>query len=209
MDLEERIIEASIQMLKLGHNIGSEGNVSCKKNNIIFISPSGIKTSDLKKKDISRVDLNGKVLNNVKPSSEILLHLLIYRNFENIKAVVHCHSNWASTLSCMRKNIPAFHYMVAEFGGRDIKCSKYATFGSEKLSKYVNKALVDRKGCLIANHGQITIGESLEEAIDLSIALEKLSQQYFFCRMSKEVKILSDCEMKIIKDLFKNYKVKH
>ena len=91
----------------------------------------------------------------------------------------------------------------------DIKCSKYATFGSEKLSKYVNKALVYRKGCLIANHGQITIGESLEEAIDLSIALEKLSQQYFFCRMSKEVKILSDCEMKIIKDLFKNYKVKH
>ena len=86
MDLEERIIEASIQMLKLGHNIGSEGNVSCKNNNIIFISPSGIKTSDLKKKDISRVDLNGKVLNNVKPSSEILLHLLIYRNFENIKA---------------------------------------------------------------------------------------------------------------------------
>ena len=107
--------------------------------------------------------MNGKVLNNVKPSSEILLHLLIYKNFENIKAVVHCHSKWASILSCMRKNIPPFHYMVAEFGGRDIKCSKYATFGSEKLSKYVVNLLNNRKACLISNHGQITIGKALRK----------------------------------------------
>ena len=99
--------------------------------------------------------------------------------------------------------------MVAEFGGSDIKCSKYATFGSEQLSKYVNKVLHNRKGCLIANHGQVTFADTLEEAIDLSIALEKLSEQYYFLMISRKAKLLSDKEMCKIVKLFKDYKVKH
>ena len=209
MRFKKEIIDASKYLLQLQFNIGSEGNISYRQKNEIYITPSGIKTSNLKPKDISKVDLNGKVLNKNKPSSEILLHSWIYRNHKDIRAVVHSHSKWASILSCMRISIPSFHYMVAEFGGNDIKCSKYATFGSEKLSKYVNKVLHKRKGCLIANHGQVTIGDNLEEAVDLSIALEKLSEQFYYLLITKQTKLLSNGEMRKIVKLFEDYKAKH
>ena len=209
MRFKKEIIDASKYLLQLQFNIGSEGNISYRQKNEIYITPSGIKTSNLKPKDISKVDLNGKVLNKNKPSSEILLHSWIYRNHKDIRAVVHSHSKWASILSCMRISIPSFHYMVAEFGGNDIKCSKYATFGSDKLSKYVNKVLHKRKGCLIANHGQVTIGDSLEEAVDLSIALEKLSEQFYYLLITKQTKLLSNEEMRKIVKLFEDYKAKY
>ena len=209
MRFKKEIIDASKYLLQLQFNIGSEGNISYRQKNEIYITPSGIKTSNLKPKDISKVDLNGKVLNKNKPSSEILLHSWIYRNHKDIRAVVHSHSKWASILSCMRISIPSFHYMVAEFGGNDIKCSKYATFGSEKLSKYVNKVLHKRKGCPIANHGQVTIGDSLEEAVDLSIALEKLSEQFYYLLITKQTKLLSNEEMRKIVKLFEDYKAKY
>ena len=209
MRFKKEIIDASKYLLQLQFNIGSEGNISYRQKNEIYITPSGIKTSNLKPKDISKVDLNGKVLNKNKPSSEILLHSWIYRNHKDIRAIVHSHSKWASILSCMRISIPSFHYMVAEFGGNNVKCSKYATFGSEKLSRYVNNVLHNRKGCLIANHGQVTIAKNLEEAVDLSIALEKLSEQYYYLWNSKKIKLLSDKEMRKIVKLFKDYKAKH
>ena len=209
MRFKKEIIDASKYLLQLQFNIGSEGNISYRQKNEIYITPSGIKTSNLKPKDISKVDLNGKVLNKNKPSSEILLHSWIYRNHKDIRAVVHSHSKWASILSCMRISIPSFHYMVAEFGGNDIKCSKYATFGSDKLSKYVNKVLHKRKGCLIANHGQVTIGDNLEEAVDLSIALEKLSEQFYYLLITKQTKLLSNGEMRKIVKLFEDYKAKY
>ena len=209
MRFKKEIIDASKYLLQLQFNIGSEGNISYRQKNEIYITPSGIKTSNLKPKDISKVDLNGKVLNKNKPSSEILLHTWIYRNHKDIRAVVHSHSKWASILSCMRISIPSFHYMVAEFGGNNIKCSKYATFGTEKLSRYVNDVLHKRKGCLIANHGQVTIANNLEEAVDLSIALEKLSEQYYYLWITKQTKLLSDQEMRKIVKLFEDYKAKH
>ena len=209
MRFKKEIVDASKHLLQLQFNIGSEGNISYRQKNEIYITPSGIKTSNLEPKDISKVDLNGKVLNKNKPSSEILLHSWIYRNHKDIRAVVHSHSKWASILSCMRISIPSFHYMVAEFGGNNIKCSKYATFGTEKLSKYVNEVLHKRKGCLIANHGQVTIGCNLEEAVDLSIALEKLSEQFYYLCITKQTKLLSDKEMRKIVKLFEDYKSKH
>ena len=209
MRFKKEIINASKYLLQLQFNIGSEGNISYRQKNEIYITPSGIKTSNLEPKDISKVDLNGKVLNKNKPSSEILLHSWIYRNHKDIRAVVHSHSKWASILSCMRISIPSFHYMVAEFGGNNIKCSKYATFGTEKLSKYVNKVLHKRKGCLIANHGQVTIGDNLEEAVDLSIALEKLSEQFYYLLITKQTKLLSNEEMRKIVKLFEDYKAKY
>ena len=209
MRFKKEIVDAAKHLLQLQFNIGSEGNISYRQKNEIYITPSGIKTSNLEPKDISKVDLNGKVLNKNKPSSEILLHSWIYRNHKDIRAVVHSHSKWASILSCMRISIPSFHYMVAEFGGNNIKCSKYATFGTEKLSKYVNEVLHKRKGCLIANHGQVTIGCNLEEAVDLSIALEKLSEQFYYLWVTKQTKLLSDKEMRKIVKLFKDYKAKH
>ena len=98
--------------------------------------------------------------------------------------------------------------MIAEFGGDDIKCAKYATFGTKELSKNVNTALNNRKGCLIANHGQITLGENLEESIDLSIAMEKICKQYYYGLLTNKLKILNKKQMLKVIESFKDYKPK-
>ena len=208
-NLKNDIVHTSKKTLDQGLNCGSEGNVSVRKKDTIFITPSGIETATLNETLISEVDINGNVKNNKKPSSEILMHLYIYRNRPEISAIVHCHSMWASILSCSRKKIPSFHYMVAEFGGNDIKCAEYATFGTKKLAKNVLKVLKERNGCLISNHGQLTIANNLNNALDLAVSLEKLSKQYYFCSFLKSTKILSSKEMQKVLGLFKNYKIKH
>ena len=208
-NLKNDIVYTSKNTLDLGLNLGSEGNVSVRRKDTIFITPSGIETATLKETLISEVDINGNVKNNKKPSSEILMHLYIYRNRPEISAIVHCHSMWASILSCSRKKIPSFHYMVAEFGGNDVKCAEYATFGTKKLAKNVLKVLKERNGCLISNHGQLTIANNLNNALDLAVSLEKLSKQYYFCSFLKNTKILSSKEMHKVLKLFKDYKIKH
>tara|TARA_B100000212_G_scaffold333573_1_gene303185 strand:+ start:45 stop:677 length:633 start_codon:yes stop_codon:yes gene_type:complete len=208
-NLKNDIVHTSKKTLDQGLNCGSEGNVSVRKKDTIFITPSGIETATLNETLISEVDIHGNVKNNKKPSSEILMHLYIYRNRPEISAIVHCHSMWASILSCSRKKIPSFHYMVAEFGGNDIKCAEYATFGTRKLAKNVLKVLKERNGCLISNHGQLTIANNLNNALDLAVSLEKLSKQYYFCSFLKSTKILSSKEMQKVLGLFKNYKIKH
>ena len=208
-NLKNGIIFTSKKTLDLGLNCGSEGNVSVRRKDTIFITPSGIKTATLNESSISEVDINGNIKNNKKPSSEILMHLYIYRNRPEISAIVHCHSIWASILSCGRKKIPSFHYMVAEFGGNDIKCAEYATFGTKKLAKNVLKVLKERNGCLISNHGQLTIANNLNNALDLAVSLEKLSKQYFFSSFLKDTKTLSIKEMHKVLELFKDYKIKH
>ena len=207
--VELQIIETYKKHLDIGLNVGSEGNISIRENQKVYITPSGIDIKDLKEEQISIVNLDGIKSSRTKPSSEVDLHLMLYKNREDIGSVVHCHSDWASTLSCLRKDILQFHYMVAEFGGNDIKCAEYATFGTKKLAKNVLKAIKKRKGCLMANHGQICVGKNLEEASHLSIALEKLSKQYFFCLLSKKFKMLSDLEMKEVLESFSGYKLKH
>ena len=208
-NLKNDIVFTSKKTLDLGLNCGSEGNVSVRRKDSIFITPSGIKTATLNESLISEVDINGNIKNNKKPSSEILMHLYIYRNRPEISAIVHCHSIWASILSCGRKKIPSFHYMVAEFGGNDIKCAEYATFGTKKLAKNVLKVLKERNGCLISNHGQLTVSNNLNNALDLSVSLEKLSKQYYFCSFLKGTKTLSIKEMHKVLELFKDYKIKH
>ena len=208
-NLKNNIVHASKKTLDLGLNCGSEGNVSVRRKDTVFITPSGIETDSLNESLISEVDINGHVKNNKKPSSEILMHLYIYRNRPEISSIVHCHSIWASILSCSRKKIPSFHYMVAEFGGNDIKCAEYATFGTRKLANNVLKVLKDRNGCLISNHGQLTIANNLKDALNLAVSLEKLSKQYYFSSFLKGNKILSGKEMHKVLELFKDYKVKH
>ena len=204
-----KLVEATKNLARLGLNNGSEGNISCRFGDSVFITPSGMDALKLDELKIVEVDLDGKIKNGQKPSSEILMHLKIYKNKRKIKAIVHCHSMWASILSCQRLKIPAFHYMVAEFGGEDIKCSKYATFGSNKLANNVLNVVKDRNGCLISNHGQLTIAENLDNAVNLALALEKLSKQYYFCNLTKKTKVLSQNEMLKNIKLFRNYKAKH
>jgi L-fuculose-phosphate aldolase len=187
------------------------GNISvrAKEKGVegFYITPSGMKYTSLKIKDVVFVSLKGifdKKKN--KPSSEWRFHQDIYVNKKEAKAIVHAHSTCATAVSSHQKSIPAFHYMVAVAGGEDLKCTKYATFGTKQLSKNIIKALKNRTACLIANHGQVAFGDKLEKAFELAQEIENICHQYINALRIGIPKILSKKEMKIVLGKFKNYK---
>ena len=187
------------------------GNISvrAKEKGVdgFYITPSGRKYSSLKTKDIVFVSLKGIFdRKKGKPSSEWRFHQDIYVNKKEAKAIVHAHSTCATAISTHQKDIPAFHYMVAVAGGEDIKCTKYATFGTKNLSKNIIKALKNRTACLIANHGQVAFGDNLGKAFELAQEIENICHQYINALRIGISKILSKKEMKIVLGKFKNYK---
>lgn len=182
------------------------GNISLRYKSGFLITPSGKKYSLLKVKDIVFVNLNGKYNKKQKPSSEWRFHQDIYISKKNAKAIVHSHSTNATALSTHKKKIPSFHYMVALAGGSDIKCAKYATYGTRELSKNILKALKNRFACLIANHGQITFGSSLAEAFELAEEVDNLAKQYIKALLLGRPKLLSLNEMKKVLNKSKTYK---
>ena len=187
------------------------GNISVrskeKKIDGFYITPSGAKYSSLKSKDIVFVSLKGKFDKKKGiPSSEWRFHQDIYVNKKEAKAIVHAHSTCATAVSTHQKSIPAFHYMIAVAGGEDIKCTKYATFGTRKLSNNIISALKNRQACLIGNHGQIAFGENLDKAFELAQEVENICNQYINALRIGIPKILSKKEMKIVLGKLKNYK---
>ena len=183
------------------------GNISVRYKDGFLITPSGKKYSSLKNKDIVFVSLEGRY-NKEKgiPSSEWQFHQDIYKNKKDAEAIVHAHSTNATAVSTHKRGIPAFHYMVAMAGGYDIKCAKYATFGTRDLSKNILKALKGRKACLISNHGQIAFEENLSKAFELAEEVENISLQYITSLKLGKPKILSINEMKKVLSKAKNYK---
>ena len=183
------------------------GNISVRYKEGFLITPSGAKYSLLKNKDIVFVSLKGKFdIKKGIPSSEWRFHQDIYLIKKEAKAIVHAHSNFATAISAHGKSIPAFHYMVAMAGGNDIKCAKYATYGTRELSKNILKALKNRSACLIGNHGQVAFGNNLEKAFELAQEIENICHQYINALRIGIPKILSKKEMKIVLGKFKNYK---
>ena len=187
------------------------GNISVRAKDKgvdgFYITPSGMKYTSLKIKDIVFISLKGIFdKKKGKPSSEWRFHQDIYVNKKKAKAIVHAHSTCATAVSSHQKNIPAFHYMVAVAGGEDLKCTKYATFGTKQLSTNIIKALKNRSACLIANHGQVAFGDNLEKAFELAQEIENICHQYINALRIGIPKILSKKEMKIVLGKFKNYK---
>ena len=183
------------------------GNISARFKDGFLITPSGKKYSSLKNKDIVFVSLDGS-FNKEKgiPSSEWKFHQDIYLNKKDAKAIVHAHSTNATAVSTHKKEIPPFHYMIVMAGGHDIKCAKYATFGTRELSKNILKALKNRKACLIANHGQIAFEENLSKAFELAEEVENISLQYITSLKLGKPKVLSLKEIKKVLSKSKNYK---
>ena len=209
--LKAEVIRYSKKLNSTNLSALRSGNISIrtKEKGVdgFYITPSGMKYSALKNKDIVFVSLKGifdKKKN--KPSSEWRFHQDIYVNKKEAKAIVHAHSSCATAVSSHQKNIPAFHYMVAVAGGEDLKCTKYATFGTKQLSRNIIIALKNRSACLIANHGQVAFGDSLERAFELAQEIENICHQFINALRIGIPKILSKKEMKIVLGKFKNYK---
>ena len=205
-DLRQDIIDACLKMNALGINQGSAGNIGVRVDDGLLITPSGMPYDSLTPDDIVFMAADGSVPPGQKnPSSEWRFHLDILNARGDAGAVVHSHAMFATTLACLHREIPAFHYMVAIAGGRDIRCAPYATFGTRDLSDSILVALRDRKACLMANHGLICLEQSLPLALRLAIEVEHLANAY---RQSLEIGgpvLLDNEEMDRVVEKFRHY----
>ena len=178
-------------------NRGSSGNLSYRITNGFMITPSSIPNNKLNQKSCVQMAFDGTYKNKLKPSTEWRIHRDIYLKRKDIFAIIHTHPTFSTAIACMNINIPAFHYMIAVAGGNNIRCARYATFGTEQLSKNVIKALDNRNACLMANHGLIVGEKDLKFATKLTEEIENISKQYLqILKSGTKPMLLSKNEMK-------------
>jgi len=201
------VIDTALAMSRSGLSPGRSGNVSRRFKGGMLITPTGMAYESLRPRDIVFVNAKGQVPDKKsrKPSSEWRFHLAAYKARPDMLAVVHTHSLYATVLACAHKSIPAFHYMVAVAGGRDIPLVPYDTFGTKELAEHVATGLAERDACLMANHGQIAVGKNLCAALELAHEVEVLAEQYAKALALGEVHILPDDEMTRVLERFKRY----
>lgn len=188
-----------------GLNQGTSGNVSVRTGDGFLITPSGIAYDAITPEQVVAMDLDGGYRGDWLPSSEWRMHMDVYRTRAEAQAVVHVHSTYATALSCHRLTVPAFHYMVAASGGETLRCADYATFGTQALSDAMLAALEGRSACLLANHGQIAFGPSLDKALWLAGEVEALCQQYAIARSLGAPVVLGAAEMAEVQRRFRSY----
>jgi L-fuculose-phosphate aldolase len=193
----------------LGINRGKSGNVSARFKDGFLVTPSALPYEELRAADIVFIDRQGRPEGVRLPSSEWRFHFDIYRRKTEAHAVVHAHSTFATTLACLGMGVPAFHYMVAVAGGKDIRCAPYATFGTQALSDHAVQALDGRTACLLANHGMISTSASLKSALALAVEVEALCEQYWRALQIGAPNLLADDEMAIVIEKFRTYHTQH
>ena len=204
--LRLRLAMAARKLSAAGMNPGRSGNLSARVAGGFVITPSGAAYDTLHADDLVFLDEEGGYGGGQrKPSSEWRLHRDIYGRFPGAGAVVHTHSPYATTLACLGRSIPAFHYEVAFAGGPDIRCAPYSTFGTQELSDAALAALDGRKACLLANHGAVAWGKGVDEAVSLAEKVEALARLYWQALQAGEPRLLSGAEMDLVVEKFKDY----
>jgi L-fuculose-phosphate aldolase len=204
--LRRQLIDTALEMNRCGLNQGTSGNLSARHEDGLLITPSGVPYADLGPDDIVFMDLaSGDWAGPRPPSSEWRFHRDVYRARSDAQAILHAHPVHCAALACLRSGIPAFHYMVAAAGGRDIRCAPYATFGTQELSDHAVAALAGRRACLMANHGLLCLAGDLPGALALAVEVETLAHSYLQCLAAGEPVLLDDAEMDRVIEKFKSY----
>jgi L-fuculose-phosphate aldolase len=203
-ELRQALAEGYRRLAQLGLNSGSAGNISCRFDGGALISPTGADDA-LAADAIVSISMDGHTRGAGVPSSEWSMHTEIYRRYPQAEAVVHTHADACVALSCQRKPIPAFHYMLAGFGGDDIPCATYETFGTDALAMAAADALEGRSACLLANHGMICHGVTIQKAVASAAKLETLARQYWMSLTLGPPVLLSTEEMARVRERYKGY----
>ena len=203
--LSQQVIDSCLAMNAHGINQGSAGNISVRYQDGFLITPSGMAYDGLKPEHIVLVGLDGNSQDALNPSSEWRMHRDIYVNRAEAGAVLHAHSTFATALSCLRTDIPAFHYMIAVAGGHSIRCADYALFGTQALSDHMLTALDGRRACLLGTHGMICFHDNLDKALWLGVEVETLAKQYWHACQAGDPVILSDTQMDEVLQQFQGY----
>lgn len=210
-DARQDIIAACLEMNANGLNQGTSGNISIRHGTRMLISPSAVPYDKLTPDMIASMELSEEMSGTwegpMKPSTEWRIHWQLLKERPDITAVVHAHPTYCTTLAILRKNIPACHYMIAAFGGMDVRCAGYHTFGSPELADMVVEAMEGRTACLLANHGMVAGGKGIEQAMWRAIELETLARQYYLASQLGDPVILSDEQMEETFKKFAGYGV--
>jgi L-fuculose-phosphate aldolase len=203
--LREQLLKAAQKLISTGLNKGTAGNASVRCEGGFLVTPSGMAVEDMSATSMVKMQFDGSFEAHKIPSSEWRFHRDILKNRTETNAIVHTHSMFATTLACLHKDIPPFHYMIAVVGGDTIRCAPYALFGSQALSDNALAALIDRKACLLANHGMICLGKDLDDALAVAVEVENLCEQYWRALQLGEPYILSEADMRDVFQQFKGY----
>lgn len=205
--LREEIVAVAQAIDKAGFCPSKSGNVSARFGDGLLITPSGLPYAQTTPDDLIHLSPDGTVLSGARrPSSEWPFHVAIYRARPDAQAIVHTHSPRATALSCARRGIPAFHYMIALCGGPDVRCADYATFGTPELAENAVKGLAGRKAVLLANHGVIALGGSLAGAHQIVAEVENLAGQYLdLLAAGLAPVVLDEAEMHRVAERFSGY----
>lgn len=181
-EARQAIVDACRSMNALGINQGTSGNVSVRHERRMLISPTAVPYDEMQADQIAVMPLDrayGAWEGRCPPSTEWRFHLDIILTRPDVGAIVHAHPTFCTTLAIARRGIPACHYMIAAFGGLDVRCADYATYGTKELSDHALRALQGRNACLLANHGMIVCGPTLARAMWLAVELETIARQYW------------------------------
>lgn len=194
-DLRRRMVETCRQMNATGINQGTAGNLSHRLDDGFLITPTSMPYDRMGPDDLVLMRFDGSFTGRHRPSSEWRFHRDILAHRGDVDVVLHCHSIYATTLACHHRTIPSFHYMTGVAGGTDIRCARYATFGTQQLSDNAIEALEGRLACLLGQHGQISLGKTLDAALWLANEVETLARLYIQALAIGEPPVLSDEEM--------------
>tara|TARA_B100000767_G_scaffold94767_1_gene91140 strand:+ start:1114 stop:1761 length:648 start_codon:yes stop_codon:yes gene_type:complete len=208
INVRENLLNITNKLLTAGLNHGASGNCSCRDKEGFLITPTGVDNSKLTTDMMVRMNLSDhlpQTESKYQPSSEWQFHQAILEKYPEINAVVHTHSVFASSLSVLGQDIPAFHYMIAVAGGDSVRCAPYAMFGTKELSENILEAIQDRKACLLSNHGLVAVGKDLNEAFNVAEEVEHLSRLFIEAKKIGEPLLLSDNEMAEVLNRFNSY----
>ena len=184
----------------------SSGNVSLRIDGRVWVTPSGIDYDDMEPSDLVESALDDSVVSGqYRPSSEWPLHREIYKRRPDAEMIVHSHAPFATTMACLERAIPPFHYMVALSGGVSVQCIPYSPIGGEQLASSVADALESQHACLMGHHGMVVVGETVEKAIWRAKELENLCEQYWRALQIREPALLPLDEMERIVKVFSGY----
>jgi L-fuculose-phosphate aldolase len=193
------------ELAQRGINTGSSGNVSARTPDGMLITPSGCSAATLREAALVPMSLDGTVRGDATPSSEWSMHAAIYQADPAAAWLVHTHADACTALACLNEGLPGFHYMVTRFGGGDVQCAPYVTFGTPDLARLAVTAMQGRTACLLANHGMIVQGRDAGDALAGAVLLETLCRQYLLARAAGAVRLLTAEEMQAAQERFKTY----
>ena len=208
-DPRAAVLATARAMNAAGLNRGTAGNVSIRHGDGFIVTPTGMDYVESAPEDMVFVamghNIEGRIAGRRQPSSEWRFHRDIYAARPEAGAIVHAHAPFATALACRGEAIPAFHYMIARFGGADVRCAVYATFGTQALSDAMLVALEGRSACLMAQHGMIVFGGDLKQALALAVEFESLCEQYWRLLALGPAKPLPEEEMRRVIEKFRDY----